>query len=656
VTPRLILSAGAAAAVAALLMGALAAPVLRGVDLRLYDATFRWSRIQDPVEGVALVLVDDASIAIKGQWPWPRDELARLVDTLVARGAEVVALDLLLSEPDRGAATDPSNPDALSPADAVLARSVGSAPVVLGHAFTFNGPSRPEGSGCVLHPLPLVQIQRSARSDPLQHLFRAAGAVCSLPGLSKAAASSGFLNASSDRDGVMRRAPVLVAWGDQVLPALSLAAVLQVRPVAGVGLEATPSRDLRLALDGLSVPLDKHGTMLVRYRGGSGTFPQFSASDVLLGLLPEDAVRDQVVFVGVSALGLRDAVTSPFDHRSSGVEVHASMAASLLDGRFIQTPAWTHTLVVLATLLAGPGAAVLVLWSGLAAGSLLALGLTAAVWLGVLRRSLAMGVFASPVMPTVAVGLSLLSLVALRVRYERRRAGAEQRRREETYRFAVQSLTSLMEARDQDTGQHARRTSAYVGLLAGRLRSSSRFRDYLTRDRIAMIAQLAPLHDIGKVGVPDAVLLKPGPLTSGEAAEMRKHPEYGYEAIVRAERDAGLSSDSDGELLQVAKELVRNHHERWDGGGYPRGLAGEDIPIPGRIMAVVDVYDAMVQPRVYQDAATHPEIVALISGGRGTAFDPDVVDAFLEVEDDFRQLAGKLAGRPLRGFGGVSSR
>jgi adenylate cyclase len=625
------------------------------MDLRLYDATFRWNRIQDPVEGVALVVVDDASIAIKGQWPWPRDELARLVDTLVARGAEVVAFDVLLSEPDRGASTDPSNPDALSPGDAVLARSVGSGPVVLGHAFTFNGPSRPEGSGCVLHPLPLVQVHRVAHADPLHNLFRAAGAVCSLPGLSKAAASSGFLNASSDRDGVMRRAPLLVAWGDQVFPALSLAAVLQARPVASLGLEATPSRDLRLTLDGLAVPLDKHGTMLVRYRGGSGTFPQFSAADVLLGLLPEDAVRDQVVFVGVSALGLRDAVTTPFDHRSSGVEVHASLTASLLDGRFIQTPAWTHTLVVLATFLAGPGAAGLVLWSGLAAGSLLALGLTGGIWLGVLWGSVAMGVFASPVLPTMAMGLSILSLAALRVRYERGRAGAEQRRREETYRFAVQSLTSLMEARDQETGHHARRTSAYAALLADRLRSSPRFRDYLTEDRVAMIAQLAPLHDIGKVGVPDSVLLKPGPLSPPEAAEMRRHPEHGYEAIVRAERDAGFTSESDSELLRVAKELVRTHHERWDGAGYPRGLAGEDIPIPGRIMAVVDVYDAMVQPRVYQDAATHQEIVALISGGRGAAFDPDVVDAFLEVEEEFRRLAGRVAGHPPRESGGVSS-
>jgi HD-GYP domain-containing protein (c-di-GMP phosphodiesterase class II) len=639
VTPRLILSAGAAAAVAALLLGALAAPVLRGVDLRLYDAALRWSWVQDPVEGVALVVVDDASIAIKGQWPWPRDELARLVDTLVARGAAVVALDVLLSEPDRGAAPHESVPDTLSPPDAVLARSVGTGPVVLGHAFTFNGPSRPEGSGCVLHPLPLVQVHRVAHADPLQHLFRAAGAVCSLPGLSRAAASSGFLNASADRDGVMRRVPLLVVWGDQILPSLSLAAILQARPVTNVGLEATPSRDLRLTLDGLSVPLDKHGTMLVRYRGRSGTFPQFSAADVLLGLLPEDAVRDQVVFVGVSALGLRDAVTSPFDHRSSGVEVHASMAASLLDGRFIQTPAWTHTLVVLATFLAGPGAAVLVLWRGLALGAVLAFGITAGTWLGVLWGSVAMGVFASPVLPTVAVGVSLLVLVALRVRYERGRAGAEQRRREETYRFAVQSLTALMEARDQETGHHARRTSAYAALLAGRLRSSPRFREYLTEDRIAMIAQLAPLHDMGKVGVPDSVLLKPGPLTSEEAAVMRNHPEYGYEAIVRAERDAGLTSESDGALLQVAKELVHTHHERWDGGGYPRGLAGESIPIPGRIMAVVDVYDAMIQPRVYQAAATHHEVVALISGGRGTAFDPDVVDAFLHVAEEFRGLA-----------------
>lgn len=161
-----------------------------------------------------------------------------------------------------------------------------------------------------------------------------------------------------------------------------------------------------------------------------------------------------------------------------------------------------------------------------------------------------------------------------------------------------------------------------------------------------MIAQLAPLHDIGKVGVPDAVLLKPGPLTPEELAEMQNHPEYGYEAIVRAEQEAGLTSESDSDLLQVAKELVRTHHERWDGTGYPRGLAGEDIPIPGRIMAVVDVYDAMMHPRVYQAALTHHEAVAFISAGGGVAFDSDVVGAFLDVEEEFRRLAVRPGSDP----------
>ena len=622
-------------------MAALAAPVLRGVDLRLYDAALRGSWIDDPVQGVALVVVDDGSIALKGQWPWPRDELAQLVDTLLGRGASVVALDILLSEPDRGTAVDPSLPYGLSPTDEILEGSLSSGGVVLGHAFTFDGPSRSEASDCLLHPLPLVQVHRGDRADPTANLFRATGVVCALPGLSRAAGASGFLNASPDRDGVMRRAPLLATWEGRVFPSLSLAAVLRARSPEILGLEATPGGDLRLTLDGLTVPLEERGTMLVRYRGGTRTFPQFSAGDALLGLLPGDALRDQVLFVGVTALGLRDAVTTPFDHRASGVEVHASLAASLLDGRFIRVPPWSHALILLATLLAGPGVAGLVLWRGLAMGAAFALGLTAVVWMAVLGGSVAVGVFVSPAVPTLAVGMSLLALTALRVRHERGRAGAEQQRREQTYRFAVQSLTALMEARDQDTGHHARRTSAYAALLAGRLQSSPRFRDYLTSERIAMIGQLAPLHDIGKVGVPDAVLLKPGPLTSEEMAKMKNHPEYGYEAIVRAEREAGLTSESDSALLQVAKELVRTHHERWDGAGYPWGLAGEDIPIPGRIMAVVDTYDAMVQPRVYQAAVTHDQAVALILAGRGTAFDPDVVEAFLDVEEDFRRLAAR---------------
>jgi putative two-component system response regulator len=154
---------------------------------------------------------------------------------------------------------------------------------------------------------------------------------------------------------------------------------------------------------------------------------------------------------------------------------------------------------------------------------------------------------------------------------------------------------------------------------------------------VLLIGQLSPLHDIGKVGVSDAVLNKPGALSAEELDEMRRHPGFGHETIANAERLAG--GEGHEAIVQLAKDIVYTHHERWDGQGYPRGLKGEDIPVAGRIVALVDVYDALSNSRSYRTSLTHEEAVETIAAGRGTHFDPDVVDAFLAVAEEFRQLS-----------------
>ncbi len=161
----------------------------------------------------------------------------------------------------------------------------------------------------------------------------------------------------------------------------------------------------------------------------------------------------------------------------------------------------------------------------------------------------------------------------------------------------------------------------------------------MTPKRIALISTLAPLHDIGKIGVSDAALNKPGKLDENEMAEMRRHPEIGYESLLQAEARAGAGED---EVLLVAKQIVYTHHERWDGEGYPRGLSGAEIPLEGRLVSLVDVYDALVAPRPYRAALPHVRAVAIIVEGRGTHFDPDVVDAFLAVEGNFQTLSAQV--------------
>jgi len=203
----------------------------------------------------------------------------------------------------------------------------------------------------------------------------------------------------------------------------------------------------------------------------------------------------------------------------------------------------------------------------------------------------------------------------------------------------IMAMASLAETRDNETGNHLKRTQTYIRALAIKLREHPRFKEFLTDDNIESLYKLAPLHDIGKVGIPDAILLKQGKLTPEEFEIMKTHPLLGGNAIAMAE--SGLPTPN--RFLHIAREIANGHHEKWDGSGYPLGLEGDDIPISARLMALADVYDALISKRIYKKPFTHAEAVAHIVQGRGTHFDPDVTDAFLAIQDEFHQIAERFS-------------
>ena len=201
----------------------------------------------------------------------------------------------------------------------------------------------------------------------------------------------------------------------------------------------------------------------------------------------------------------------------------------------------------------------------------------------------------------------------------------------------MMAMASLAETRDDETGNHIRRTQLYVKALAERLSTHPRFEAVLNTQMIDLIYKSAPLHDIGKIGIPDHILLKPGKLTDHEFEVVKEHTLLGRKAIEGAERRLGMRV----RFLNVAKDMACCHHERWDGTGYPLCLAGDAIPVPGRLMALADVYDAIISRRIYKSASTHEQACSAIVKGRGTQFDPDVVDAFIDIAEEFRDIALK---------------
>ena len=203
-----------------------------------------------------------------------------------------------------------------------------------------------------------------------------------------------------------------------------------------------------------------------------------------------------------------------------------------------------------------------------------------------------------------------------------------------TQAVMIESLATLAEYRDPETGGHIKRTQNYVKALAVHLKNHPKFRDELTDEMIELLYLSAPLHDMGKVGVRDHILLKPGRLDEAEFHEMQKHTIYGHDALRVTEEKLGKST-----FLRLAREIAYTHQEKWDGSGYPRGLKAEEIPLPGRLMALADVYDALISKRVYKPPMPHDDAVRIILDGKERHFDPDVVDAFFELQAVFRNIA-----------------
>jgi putative two-component system response regulator len=197
----------------------------------------------------------------------------------------------------------------------------------------------------------------------------------------------------------------------------------------------------------------------------------------------------------------------------------------------------------------------------------------------------------------------------------------------------------LADSWDNETGNHIRRTQLYLERLARALRARPELNRHLYDEDVELATSAAPLHDIGKIGVPDRILLKPGKLTPAEFEIMKTHTSIGNEALVRAESHI---TSGQAKFLLIAREIAHAHHERWDGTGYPRNLKGEQIPLVARVMAVADVYDAIISKRVYKDSKSHEEACEYIASASGTHFDPAVVEAFIEVAEDFRAISRRF--------------
>ena len=375
--------------------GAIAPPALL---IRLNDGALDLLRravpLASPDPRIVVVDVDERSLSVLGQWPWRRDRLAALVDRLRDLGARTIALDFVFSEPDRN-----NSPE--GDADGALADTLRRGGVVLGYALTFGAPSA-SADRCALQPLPVTVVEPSG-ADGGWPMFEATGAVCSLPALASAAGTSGFLNATPDGDGILRRMPLVIQMDGRVYPSLGLAASLAMQDVVAGELRAVNANSSVLTIGDRRVPLDGRANLLLRFRGERRTFPFVSAADVMEGRTAGDAFRDKLVFVGATALGTQELVATPHDPRFIGVEVQATVADSLLQGDFLRRPAEAPLVESAVTLAAAGVVAMAVVRYGIAGGGLASVASVALLWAGAWWLFGRWGVLLSPVLPSLSV-------------------------------------------------------------------------------------------------------------------------------------------------------------------------------------------------------------------------------------------------------------
>ena len=425
-----------------------------------------------------------------------------------------------------------------------------------------------------------------------------------------------------------------VLGGDENLKAVGATAAMASFPILNGGeiARVEPSRDgvatiavaaarsLGHRVDGGA--FEEDGSW-IDFRGPPGTIPEVSFSAVREGEVPASAIRGKVVVVGMTALTGQDSHPTPTvrDQLMSGPEVQANALWTVLHDLPLRTaPWWVGVLAILALGLAPAAAALRLRALSVAIAPLVAVAYAGAAYLAFTK-----GWVVPVVAPLAALTLSAVGTVIasyLTERRERRRVSQhnevlEQAVRErtaelhETQLEIVQRLARAAEWRDEDTGEHVER----IGRMSERLALAAGW----TAAQAQTLRHAAVLHDVGKIGVPDRVLLKPGKLDPEEWAIMKTHAEIG----------ASMLSGSPSPLVQLGEEIARTHHERWDGSGYPRGLRGEEIPIAGRIVAIVDVFDALRSRRPYKSAWTLDEALTEIVSQSGRHFDPELVELFV---------------------------
>lgn len=588
-----------------------------------------------------VVEIDEESLQMLGQWPWPRIVLAQVLQDILAQKPAAVGFDILFSEPDR---TSPIQikrfyrqtlgidikldgfPPELENHDFIFADVLRSGPTVLPLFASQKGQG---GGSCKLSQDHLTVLPEGL------HLPKTNDPLCNFLPLQQAAHGFGYINAAVDSDGVFRRQSLIVDYEQKGLLCFALSMFAQIDPTLKIEIPENRWKPVTISFADKKIAINNRGEVLNPLYPKEA-FSRISASQVAAGKIPDNLFTGKIVLIGASATGLFDHYMTSSGDILPGVFVHAALIENILHNNALYQPEyskqialWLSGLFSLAIILLILRRYYLLSW-GLYVGISLASLLIS--W-QMLERGIyiSLGYFLAP----FSFFFFIISLFFAVFHYVERKRFLEDLGA--AHSATIDSMTLVAEFRDLETGAHIIRTKEYVRLLSKELYRNGHHKDYLTPHIIDLLYRAAPLHDIGKVGIPDAILQKPGKLNSDEMEIMRTHTVIG-----RAIIDNAINSYSrTNEFLTIAANISYTHHEKWDGTGYPQGLKGDEIPLEGRLMALADVYDALISRRCYQEPSPFQVAEEVILSFSGEYFDPMIVQAFLALKQEFREVARK---------------
>jgi len=632
----------------------------RIIDWKAYDFYTSYSPQMAPNNSVIIIDIDDQSIESLGQWPWPRYRLAEALRLIVEGKPSSVLVDILLSEKDRASlvniqeqfATEfavnldlSSVPQGLINNDTYLSQVIDGAPVILPSVLTENTVSN-EGL-CANNQIEKLSIDKL--SNDKVGIGRASvqqanatllslnaeqyqGIICPLDTFYQHSASTGFINATIDKDGLVRRMPMLKQYNDKLIPSLSLA-LLTVMLGTDFDIDSENGEHV-IRLNNYQVPIDKDGNALLNFRGKGRHYQTIPILKLLSGTIPSNYFTGKIVLLGSTASAMNDIVSTHLDPVFPSIEAHATIIDNVLNNDVLKVPVWFEKLEMMIIILFGIVLSLLMLRKRVAISNVVVIFLLSLLAILPAILLYKFQLYLSPFLAIVSLISIFIVMSALKHYTAEKHLTSVINAISNANLSIIDSMATVAELRDCETGGHIIRTRLYVKALIEHLRTKEKYKHQINDDYIKFLCAAAPLHDIGKVGIPDHILLKPGKLTVDEFVIMKTHATLGGDILRQTIKKVGANP-----YLNIAVEIANFHHEKWDGKGYPLGIKGEAIPLSARVMAISDVFDALINKRIYKDPVSFDDTLHYIKQASGTHFDPDVVEAFCEIKKELFYIA-----------------